>query len=75
MLVYNEDFVSDNFYTKDELKGIFTLSKENKDASEKIEKANIEIGRLEDELEDTKKGSGLRVDLDAKKKQIEEFNK
>lgn len=75
VLVYNEDFVSDNFYTKDELKGIFTLSKENREASEKIENAKKEIARLDKELEDAEKGCGLKVDLNTKKEQIDELEK
>ena len=38
ILVYNQSFIRDNFYNQDELKGIFTLSKENKEAAEAIRK-------------------------------------
>ncbi|SEK16729.1 MULTISPECIES: AAA family ATPase [unclassified Variovorax] len=38
VLVYNQTFVQDNFFVSDKLKGIFSLSKENKEAEEKIAK-------------------------------------
>lgn len=38
VLVYNQNFVQDNFFVADNLKGIFSLSKENKEAEEKIAK-------------------------------------
>ena len=46
ILVYNQKFINQNFYEQDSLKGIFTLSKENKDAEEKIKKAEQEISKL-----------------------------
>ncbi|WP_229008519.1 AAA family ATPase [Methylophilus sp. Leaf408] len=36
VMVYNQSFVKDTFYEADKLKGIFSLSKENKEAEEKI---------------------------------------
>lgn len=39
VLVYNQRFIQDNFFVADSLKGIFSLSKENKDAEERIAKA------------------------------------
>lgn len=42
VLVYNQQFIKDYFYEPDNLKGIFTLSKENKDAEEKIKIAEKE---------------------------------
>lgn len=50
LMVYSQDFVRDNFFEPDGLKGIFTLSKTNKDAETKIENAQIEIERLRTEL-------------------------
>lgn len=47
LLVYNQKFIEDNFYV-DSLKGIFTLSKENKGSKEKIEKANENIKKLDE---------------------------
>ena len=46
--VYNQLFIQDNFYESDSLKGMFTLSKENKEAEEKIQIANDTIVKLED---------------------------
>ncbi len=47
VLVYNQAFIDDNFYVSETLKGIFTLSKENKEAEENIGKAEQEIQSLE----------------------------
>lgn len=49
VLVYNQKFVQDNFYAKDSLNGIFSLSKENKEAKEKVESLTLEIIKLSDE--------------------------
>lgn len=45
ILVYNQQFINDNFY-EDSFKGIFTLSKENKEAKEKINELTIKINSL-----------------------------
>lgn len=42
ILVYNKDYIKDTFY-EDSFKGIFTLSKENKQAKEKIDTLSLEI--------------------------------
>jgi wobble nucleotide-excising tRNase len=47
LLVYNTTFIQDIFYSKPNLNGIFTLSKENKIAAENIKKAEEEIGKFE----------------------------
>lgn len=47
ILVYNLRFIQDYFYEPDNLKGIFTLSKENKEAEEKIRNAQKEITTIE----------------------------
>lgn len=47
--VYNQQFIKDYFHAPDNLKGIFTLSKENKEAAEKVRKAEQEIIELEAE--------------------------
>ncbi|MPM93378.1 hypothetical protein SDC9_140515 [bioreactor metagenome] len=47
ILVYNQRFIKDYFYEPDNLKGIFTLSKENKEAEEKVRNAEQEITRLD----------------------------
>ena len=56
ILVYNQKFIQEYFYTSDELQGIFTLSKQNKEAEEKIKKAEDEINKLE-EIDKTKRES------------------
>lgn len=38
ILVYNQKFIEENFYENKQQKGIFTLSKENKEINEQIEK-------------------------------------
>lgn len=47
LLVYNQLFIEDNFHEQDNLKGIFTLSKENKDISKRIEKAKTDLENQE----------------------------
>ena len=45
-LVYNRDFVDENFEQSSELKGIFTLGEEDKDALAKIRTAKSELDAL-----------------------------
>lgn len=47
ILVYNQQFINDYFYEPDGLKGIFTLSKENKAAELKIKEYQDKLERLE----------------------------
>lgn len=51
ILVYNQTFIQENFFEADNLKGIFTLSKENKEAEIKISNASKEITKLKIEEE------------------------
>lgn len=46
ILVYNQKFIQDNFYAKDTLNGIFSLSKENKEAKEKVEKITLQLKEI-----------------------------
>ncbi|WP_221627949.1 AAA family ATPase [Teredinibacter franksiae] len=46
ILVYNQRFIKDHFYEADSLKGIFSLSKENKEVEEKIKAAEAELDGL-----------------------------
>ncbi|MEY7152005.1 AAA family ATPase, partial [Enterobacter cloacae] len=55
VLVYNQKFIQDNFYAKESLNGIFSLSKENKEAKEKIESLTLDIIRLSDEKREIEK--------------------
>ncbi|MDP8263674.1 MAG: AAA family ATPase [Candidatus Ancaeobacter aquaticus] len=49
ILVYNQRFIQDHFYESDNLKGIFTLSKENKVAEETIRNAQNKITAISEE--------------------------
>lgn len=49
ILVYNQTFIQENFFEAENLKGIFTLSKKNKEAVTKIANAQKEIAKLETE--------------------------
>lgn len=51
-LVYNSDFVEDNFQPSQEIKGIFTLGKEESDTHKKIDLEKSEIEKLNKELSD-----------------------
>lgn len=51
IIVYNTDFVQENFYESEQQKGIFTLSKENKDVEEKIAQAKESIKNEEERLQ------------------------
>lgn len=49
IIVYNQTFIQENFFESESLKGIFTLSKKNKEAETKISDAEKEIKRIEGE--------------------------
>nr|WP_320038138.1 AAA family ATPase [uncultured Bacteroides sp.] len=49
ILVYNQTFIHENFFEAENLKGIFTLSKGNKDAETKIANAQNEKIKFESE--------------------------
>ncbi|MDN3381683.1 AAA family ATPase [Pseudoalteromonas sp. APC 3358] len=66
IIVYNQNFVRDNFYEIPQQKGIFTLSEANKDAEEAIEKAEYAIKKLED--------SQSEIEINANKKNKEITN-
>lgn len=57
ILVYNENYVRDVFYSSETQRGIFSLSKENSDARKKIDNANIELRDLSSQIS---KQIGLR---------------
>jgi len=72
ILVYNQKFISDYFYESDNLKGIFTLSKENKESEEKIRNAQNEITKLEKEISNrAEKNATLKSELTQKKQDAE----
>ncbi|MDT4845311.1 AAA domain protein [compost metagenome] len=66
ILVYNQSFLNDYFYEEDSLKGIFTLSKENKFALQQIE---AETKVLERHLADQQENSELASELSNKLEQ------
>lgn len=51
VLVYNQQFIRDNFYETEDIPGIFTLSKENKEIKEVIDKARNELSKIKKEKE------------------------
>ena len=74
ILVYNQRFIQEYFYEPDNLKGIFTLSKENKEAEEKIRKTEEAIATFE--IESTNKlGSINKYKSDLESKKMDAVNK
>lgn len=72
ILVYNQRFIRDYFYEPDNLKGIFTLSKENKEAEEKIRSAEQKINKFEEEKkEKNKTKDAYLIELEEKKQNTE----
>jgi wobble nucleotide-excising tRNase len=68
ILVYNQRFINDYFYEPANLKGIFTLSKENKEAEENVRTAEKEIDKLEaDKKRKVKEKEDIGNDLSSKK--------
>lgn len=63
ILVYNQTFIQETFFEAENLKGIFTLSKENKEAETKIANAQKEIAKLE--AEKTTKNQELETEKSA----------
>ncbi len=51
VLVYNQRFIRDYFYEADNLKGVFSLSKENKEVKQKLHDAEKDLAALTEELE------------------------
>jgi len=70
--VYNQSFIQDYFYEPDNLKGIFTLSKENKEAEEKIKNAQKSVEQLEvDKQVKTSEKNEQKKTLNKKKQDAE----
>lgn len=69
ILVYNQTFIQENFFESESLKGIFSLSKENKEAITKIANAQKEIEKLD--LEKNKKSKELDAEKSAIRKKFE----
>ena len=73
VLVYNQQFITDNFYETEDISGIFTLSKENKDAVEAIDGAKSNLAKLSEEktkITDDKEACVLKY-----QKQVQDFQK
>ena len=73
VLVYNQQFITDNFYETENISGIFTLSKENKDATQSIDDARKELTKLSEEK--TKITNDREACLLKYQKQIQDFQK
>lgn len=68
ILVYNQGFLKDYFYEEENLKGIFTLSKENKIALQQIEAETKELEKhLSVQQENSKRATGNATKLDQEK--------
>lgn len=68
ILVYNQSFLNDYFYEEENLKGIFTLSKENKAALQQIEAETKELEvHLTAQQENSKRASENATKLDHEK--------
>ena len=74
ILVYNEDFRNDNFISKDEQRGIFSLNKTNKDVDDEIKEVTDQIIYLQKLLAGSKKReSELNQLQDKKLKELEDY--
>lgn len=51
ILVYNHNFIRDSFFVADKLRGIFSLSKENKEAEQKVAEGTKKQAELEQLLQ------------------------
>ena len=72
ILVYNENFIHDNFY-QDTQKGIFSLNAENKEAKEKITNLEAEVQKQNWILENTNKALWEKnIELEKLKANIQE---
>ncbi|WP_418263031.1 AAA family ATPase [Flavobacterium faecale] len=63
IIVYNQKFISENFFEPENQKGIFTLSKENKEAETNIANAIKEISTLK--IEEETKSKELEIEKTA----------
>jgi len=67
-LVYNRDFVKENFSQSSSIKGIFTLGKGSKEALDFIQNTKVQINELENQL------AGLNRTLDTKRQEETDEN-
>lgn len=73
LLVYNQNFIENNFYQKDIQRGIFTLSSENKIAEDKIKTEIEKIASLKAILKDDTWKKWLEIDVEKKLSEIQEL--
>lgn len=73
VLVYNQQFITDNFYETENISGIFTLSQENKAATQAIDDARKKLTKLSEEK--TKITSDKAAYDSRYQKQIQDFQK
>lgn len=73
VLVYNQQFITDNFYETENISGIFTLSQENKAATQAIDDARKKLMKLSEEK--TKITSDKAAYELKYQKQIQDFQK
>ena len=72
ILVYNEEFRNDNFITKDEQRGIFSLNKTNAVIDVLIKQANDRVNELQHNLAGSKeRGEELEKKQESKLKELE----
>lgn len=73
VLVYNQLFLKDYFYEEDSLKGIFSLSRENKEVLEAIDKKSKDLETLEGKHREAEgKKVEKEIQLNASKNEIAE---
>lgn len=70
-IVYNRDFVKENFSQSSAIRGIFTLGKDTKEAKECIENLKSDIDKLNNKIESYDKT--LQSKIDEKKKKTDEI--
>lgn len=70
ILVYNQSFISEFFYDSDRLKGIFSLSKENKAAEQKITEAQKKLSEFESKLAEKQHDKNTAEQDHEKQKQL-----
>lgn len=67
-LVYNQEFINENFYEKDDLKGVFTISEPNVIAEENVRNAKKKIDKLENKDKTEKRNLDEIIGSNGKKK-------
>lgn len=78
VLVYNQKFIQENFYESASQNGIFTLSKSNQKAEQKVQNARIQIKKTKEEFEQNQKlietvSSEMNQAMDGAKKKVWEI--